>query len=126
MFINNQFCTKNIKCVQLNARSIINKLNLFILKVFSNDFDIVCVTESRSRADMSESLLSIPGYILFRGDIFDRRSGGTALHVKKCFQPSAIERINDTYEDITGFKLNVRTGKTLTMICVCPNQTHSN
>jgi len=81
-----------LKCLSLNARSIINKIDAFTATVCVLDPDIIGVTESWSSADILDSELSLPGYVLYRCDRpSDHNGGGVLLYVKDYLKPQEYE-----------------------------------
>ena len=59
---------RSLKCLLLNARSVINKFDVFEATVASIDPDIIGVTESWSNNSILDSELMLSGYEMFRCD----------------------------------------------------------
>ena len=84
-------CSKNIsqagnRCVCLNARSIVNKINDFNIMVEDIDPYIIGITESWANTDRTTyAELGLTGYVMFRID----RIG--ILYVKEYFQAYEIK-----------------------------------
>ena len=57
-----------LKCVCLNARSIVNKMGELRLMVEDVEPDIIGITETWTRPDMGNAELSLKGYQMFRKD----------------------------------------------------------
>jgi len=80
-----------LKGLYLNARSIINKLNLFRITVHDADPDIIGVTESWANSEIFDSELILDGYVMFR---YDRdtgnKGGGILLYVKTDLKPTEL------------------------------------
>ena len=58
-----------IKCMCLNARSIINKKNELNLMVYDINPDIIGITESWANNDIiTDAELGLSGYVMFRKD----------------------------------------------------------
>ncbi len=70
------------KCVCLNARSIVNKINQLNIMVEDIDPDIIGITESWATTDVSDAELGLTGYVIFRKDRIGRRGGGVILYIK--------------------------------------------
>ena len=69
-----------IKCVCLNARSIINKKNeLNIMVDDKKKTHIIGVAESWANNDIADAELGLEGYVMFRKDRIGRRVGGVLL-----------------------------------------------
>ena len=62
-----------IKCVCLNARSIINKKNELDIMVDEIKPNIIGITESRANSDITDAELGLEGYVMFRKDRMGRR-----------------------------------------------------
>jgi len=76
----------------LNARSLVNKFDLFQSVVCNNDPDIIGVTESWCSSAIIDSELSLTGYDLFRRDRKSQnRGGGVLLCVKSVLKPLEFE-----------------------------------
>ena len=65
-----------IKCVCLNARSIINKKTELNIMVDDIKPHIICITESWANNDITNAELGLEGYVIFRKDRIGRRGGG--------------------------------------------------
>ena len=71
-----------LKCVRLNARSIINKKSELNIIVHDSDPHIIGITEYWANKDITDAELGLEGYVLFRKDRMGRRGGGVLLYVK--------------------------------------------
>ena len=69
---------EEIKCVCLNARSIINKKNELNIMVDDIKPHIICITESWANNDITDAELGLEGYVMFRKDRIGRRGGAVA------------------------------------------------
>ena len=74
-----------IKCVCLNARSIINKKNELNIMVDETKPHIIGrpITESWANNDITYAELGLEGYVMFRKDRMGRRGGGVLLYIKE-------------------------------------------
>ena len=72
-----------IKCVCLNAMSIINKKNELNIMVDDINTIIIGITESWANNDITYSELGLVGYVMFRKDRIGRRGGGVLLYIKE-------------------------------------------
>ena len=68
------------KCVCLNARSIVNKINELNLTVEDIDPHIIGMTEYWATTDISDAELGITGYIIFRKDRIGRSGDAVTLY----------------------------------------------
>ena len=75
-----------IKCVCLNARSIINKKTE--LNIMEDDIKphIIGITESWANKDITNAELGLEGYVMFRKDRIGRRGGGVLFTSKTLYQ----------------------------------------
>ena len=83
--------TFGYKCVCLNARSIVNKINELNIMVEDNDPHIIGITESWATPDISDAELGMTGYVMFRKDRIGRRGGGVILYIKESIQAYEIK-----------------------------------
>ena len=67
---------EEIKCVCLNARSIINKKNELNIMVDDIKPHIICITESWANNDITDAELGLEGYVMFGKHRIGRRGGG--------------------------------------------------
>ena len=72
-----------IKCVCLNARSIINKKTELNIMVDDIKPHIIGITESWANNDITDAELGLEGYVMFRKDRMGRRGGGVLLYIKE-------------------------------------------
>ena len=72
-----------IKCVCLNARSIINKKTELNIMVDDIKPHIIGITESWANNDITNAELGLEGYVMFRKDRIGRRGGGVLLYIKE-------------------------------------------
>ena len=73
---------EEIKCVFLNARSIINKKDEFNIMVDDIQPHIIGITESWANNDITDAELGLEVYAMFRKDRMGRRGGGVLLYIK--------------------------------------------
>ena len=78
---------KFVYIILANVRSIANKLHAFKLFIKYHNPDVMAVTESWGRPELTDSLISQPGYQLFRKDRSVRRGGGFFLLVRSDSKP---------------------------------------
>ena len=72
-----------IKCVCLNARSIINKKNELNIMVDDIKPHIIGITESWAHKDITDAELGLEGYVMFRKDRIGKKGGGVLLYIKE-------------------------------------------
>ena len=72
-----------IKCVCLNARSIINKKKQLNIMVDDIKPLTIGITESWANNDITDAELGLEGYVMFRKDRMGRRGGGVLLYIKE-------------------------------------------
>ena len=82
-FSNSKQHRNKIKIMLINARSLINKVDIFKIRVNLDKPDVVGVTETWAHKDISNSELQLDGYNMIR---YDRqtgiRGGGVILYIK--------------------------------------------
>ena len=80
-----------IKCVCLNARSIINKkteLNIMVVDIKPH---IIGITESWANNDITNAELGLEGYVMFRKDRIGRKGGGVLLYIKDTIPADEVQ-----------------------------------
>ena len=78
----------SLQCLLLNARSIVNKFDIFEAYVSSSVPDIIGVTESWSTPCIRDSELMLNGYDMFRCDRpTNNMGGGVLLYVRSELKP---------------------------------------
>ena len=103
------------KCVCLNARSIVNKINELSIMVEDVDPHKIGLTESWATPDISDAELGMTGYVMFRKDRLGRRGGGVILYFKESIQAYEI-RLEKESECEEAVWCNIVTGNsTLTV-----------
>jgi len=77
-----------LQCLYINARSIINKIDVFRVTVCSIKPDVIGITESWATNDIGDAELSIEGYVMFRTDRnTGNKGGGVILYVRGELEP---------------------------------------
>ena len=117
-----------IKCVCLNARSIIHKKNELNIMVDEIKPNIIGITESWANNDITDAELGLEGYVMFRKDRMGRRGGGVLLCIKETIPAYEIE-LHEEADCIEVIWCKLVTGHTTVTIGVvyrCPNITKQN
>ena len=88
-----------IKVLYTNVRSLTSGTKREELSILmkDKDIDILGLTETWGRSDISDSEFDFPGYKLFRKDrsaLNDKKGGGVALYVRSNFFSSECENLN--------------------------------
>ena len=65
-----------LKCVYLNARSIVSKMNELRRMADDTQPDIIGITETWTKPDMGDAEFGLAGYKMFRKDRLVKRGGG--------------------------------------------------
>ena len=114
-----------LKCVSLNARSIMNKKSELNIMVNDSDPHIIGITESWANKDITDAELGLEGYVMFRKDRMGRRGGGVLLYVKDTIPAYEIQ-LREEADCNEAIWCNLVTGHTTVTIAVvyrCPNIT---
>ena len=117
-----------IKCVCLNARSIINKKTELNIMVDDIKPHIIGITESWANNDITNAELGLEGYVMFRKDRIGRRGGGVLLYIKDTI-PAYEVQLHEEADCNEAIWCNLVTGHTTVIIGVvyrCPNITKQN
>ena len=72
-----------IKCVCLNARSIISKKNELDIMVDDIKPHIIGITESWAHNNITYTELGLEGYVIFWKDRIGKKGGGVLLYIKE-------------------------------------------
>ena len=118
----------DIKCVCLNARSIINKKTELNIMVDAIKPHIIGITESWANKDITDAELGLEGYVMFRKDRIGRRGGGVLLYIKDTI-PAYEVQLQEEADCNEAIWCNLVTGHTTVIIGVvyrCPNITKQN
>jgi len=108
----------NLRCLDLNARSIISKFYLFEAWISNIRPDIIGVTESWTSGDILDSELSLDGYDLFRKDRLVARAGGDVLLYVKCSLSPVVFSPNTKLPEHVWFQIS-DSGVSKFLIGVC-------
>ena len=117
-----------IKCVCLNARSIINKKNELNIMVDDIKPHIIGITESWAHKDITDAELGLESYVMFRKDRIGKKGGGVLLYIKDTI-PAYEVQLQDEADCNEAIWCNLVTGHTTVTIGVvyrCPNITKPN
>ena len=119
--------TEEIKCVFLNARSIINKKNELNIMVDDIKPHIIGITESWANNDITHAELGLEGYVMFRKDRIGRR-GGVLLYIKETIPAYEVQLQEeaDCNEAIWCKLVRGYTTVTIGVVYRCPNITKQN
>ena len=120
---------EEIKCVCLNARSIINKKNELNIMVDDIKPHIIGIIESWANNDITDADLGLEGYVLlFRKYRIGRRGGGVLLYIKETIPAYDVQLQEEAdYNEAIWCKLVTgHTTVTIGVIYRCPNITKQN
>ena len=117
-----------IKCVCLNARSILNKKNELDIMVDEIEPHIIGITESWANNDITDAELGLEGYVMFRKDRMGRRGGGVLLYIKETIPAYEVQLQEeaDCNEAIWCKLVTGHTTVTIGVVYRCPNITKQN
>ena len=119
---------EEIKCVCLNARSIINKKDELNIMVDDIKPHIIGITETWANNDITDAELGLEGYAMFRKDRMGRRGGGVLLYIKDNI-PAYVVQLQEEADCNEAIWCKLVTGHTTVTIGVvyrCPNITKQN
>ena len=117
-----------LKCVCLNARSIINKKNELDIMVDEIKPHIIGITESWANNDITDAELGLEGYVMFTKDRMGKRGGGVLLYIKETI-PAYEVQLHEEADCNEAIWCKLVTGHTTVTIGVvyrCPNITKEN
>ena len=118
---------EEIKCVCLNARSIIIKKNELNIMVDDIKPHIIGITESWANNDIKDAELGLEGYVMFRKDRIGRR-GGVLLYIKETIPAYEVQLQEEAgcNEAIWCKLVTGHTTVTIGVVYRCPNITKQN
>ena len=73
---------RGLKIAHLNVRSLTGKIDLLSLFLQDNPFDVLTLSETWLKANVSDNEIYIPGYTLSRNDRDGRVGGGTLAYIR--------------------------------------------
>ena len=106
-----------IKCVCLNASSIINKKNELNIRVDDIKPHIIGITESWAHNDITYAELGLEGYVMFRKDRIGKKGGGVLLYTKDTIPVYEVQ-LQDEADCNEAMWCNLVTGHTTVTIGV--------
>ena len=119
---------EEIKCVCLNARSIINKKDELNIMVDDIKPHIIGITETWANNYITYAELGLEGYAMFRKDRMGRRRGGVLLYIKDNIPAYEVQLQEeaDCNEAIWCKLVTGHTTVTIGVVYRCPNITKQN
>ena len=119
---------EEIKCICLNARSIINKKDELNIMVDDIKPHIIGITETWANNDITDAELGLEGYAMFRKDRMGRRGGGVLLYIKENIPAYEVQLQEeaDCNEAIWCKLVTGHTTVTIGVVYRCPNITKQN
>ena len=119
---------EEIKCVCLNARSIINKEDELNILVDDIKPHIIGITESWANNNITDAELGLEGYAMFRKDRMGRRGGGVLLYIKDTIPAYEVQLQEeaDCNEAIWCKLVTGHSTVTIGVVYRCPNITKQN
>ena len=85
---------KTLKCITLNAQSLVSKMPEFKVIVRDKRPHIISVTESWGQEWQNDSIFSIEGYTMYRNDRHRIRGGGTILYISNNIEQRVCRPLN--------------------------------
>ena len=77
-----------LKCFYTNANSVVKKIDELRRRTDKREYDIIGITETWGRPDITDAELAIEGYNMFRMDRQEGIGGGVLLYVNDKLQVS--------------------------------------
>ena len=117
-----------IKCVCLNARSIISKTNELNIMVDDIKPHIIGITESWAHNDITYAELGLEGYVMFRKARIGKKEEGVLLYTKENIPAYEVQLSEEAdFNDAIWCKLVTgHTTVTIGVVYRCPNITKQN
>ena len=109
----------SLKVVLANVRSIGNKLHALKAFMTYHKPDILAITESWGRLELFDSLISLPGFSLFRRDRLERPGGGVFVLARNCLMPIEYSFDNDNHLFEESVWCAVKASPTISLLIGC-------
>ena len=91
---------KILKCITLNAQSLVNKMEEFKIIVKNTRPHVISITESWGQEWHTDGVFSLDGFTMYRNDRKDIRGGGTLLYIKNNIEQRGCRSLNEhNYEN---------------------------
>lgn len=102
----------------INARSLVNKMDL--LRAYISEFKpkIICITESWGHADLNDAFFSVNGYSYYRCDRGYGHGGGVLLYVCKTLCSTFVSKFDDGKASAVTCTITSVTEEKLSLTCV--------
>lgn len=120
------YASKPLCVANVNCRSISNKQAEICALLADQDIDVLCLTETWLRPDIPNSILSIPGYTIFRRDRHDTNlpwshlgGGGVAVLVRNSLSSKVFPCTSPSVEQLT-VQIKVHERKILVTVAYRP------
>lgn len=85
---------KGLHVVHINAQSLKNKIDEFRTTFGNSGVDIICVSETWFTASLSDGLVSLAGYTIYRADR-KKHAGGVAVYIKQGLHAKVLLKSED-------------------------------
>ena len=109
------------KCMYTNANSIVGKIDELRQRISSTNYDIIAITESWAKDDVSDAELKIDGYLMYRKDkVVDSRvkGGGVLLYVNEKLRSHALHHLaDDKFQDSVWCKIETDDRPVIVGVC---------
>ena len=107
-----------VKCFQVNARSLINKMDEMKCYVYELKPDIVMITESWATEEIEDVVLKLDSYTIIRNDRTGKKGGGCIIYLNDCLRGIRNEDLTFMVDTETVWcDLKTKGGKTLIGVC---------
>ena len=107
-----------LKCFYTNANSVVTKIDELRRRTDKGEYDIIGITETWGRPDISDAELAIEGYNMFRMDRQEGIGGGVLLYVNDKLQVSPYQiQQNISFQESLWCLVNC--GKSSIVVGVC-------
>lgn len=101
----------NLIISHLNIRSLLNKHDDLKEYILTQSFDIFSLSETWLTDNISDFMINIPGYTIYRQDRINGRGGGVAIYVRNTANITNIEIISQGSLDIEFLWISAKINK---------------
>ena len=102
----------------INARSLVNKMDL--LRCYLNDFRpaIVCITETWAHNDLPDSFFFVEDYVFYRCDRSKGTGGGVIIYVSNSLSSTFVGKFDDGKASVATCLVSSYDGESLYISCI--------
>lgn len=108
--------SNGLRFIHVNVRSLLNKMDAIRLWTKTTDTDILVLSETWLKPSITNNMIHIDGYNIFRTDRANK-GGGVAIYAKSSLVCCVVEALTKPkFFELCAIKVNLPSGSTLTVV----------